>query len=210
MSSASPAQPKVSKPLLIALGVLVIAALVYLLVVLPKQSAPVTDVAEAQAPVAPSEPAVAAETPAGGDSASEQPEQPSFEVFNARDPFDQLVVDADSAAVGGTTDTGATSPTDTTTPAPATPVGGTDPTGSSTPAPNDGQTTVGTTTIALDDVFAEGGVDKVILVVNGEGYEGAEGETVADVTVLDIEGSCATMRYDDTRFILCEGEHVQK
>ena len=210
MSTASTDKPKVSKPLLIALGVLAVAALVYLLVVLPNQGGGVGEVDQAEAPV-PSESAAGSEVPAGdeGNETDARPQEPSFEVFSARDPFEQLVSDADPAPVGGTTDTGATTPTDGTAPALSAPVGGTDPSGS-TPAPGGGQTTVGTTTIALEDVFAEDGVDKVNLVINGEGYEAAEDDTVADVTVLDIEGSCATMRYEDTRFILCEGEHVQK
>ena len=212
MSSSDARSLRLSKPVMVILVVLVIAALAYLLVIMANQNAGVNEIEQAQATVPPSEPALGTESSevAGGETGTTEkpvtPEEPAFEVFSARDPFDQLVVDSTAPGVADTTDTGATVPSDTTT---QTPIGGTDPSGS-TPAPGGGQTTVGTTTIALEDVFAEDGVDKVNLVINGEGYEAAEDQTVADVTVLDIEGSCATMRYEDTRFILCEGEHVQK
>jgi hypothetical protein len=51
----------------------------------------------------------------------------------------------------------------------------------------------------------------VTVEVNSNGYEAAEGETVAGgLAVLDIADSCATMRFDGTRFILCEGERIEK
>ena len=50
-----------------------------------------------------------------------------------------------------------------------------------------------------------------VVVIDNEGYEARVGETVArKVEVLDIVGNCATMRYDDNRFILCEGEQIGK
>lgn len=50
-----------------------------------------------------------------------------------------------------------------------------------------------------------------LVVVDNEGFEAAEGDTVAGkVTVLDIAGNCATMRFEDNRFILCEGERIHK
>jgi hypothetical protein len=125
-------------------------------------------------------------------------------VFNARDPFDQLVVE-DAGGVGDTQETTSTPEADT-DPTTATPVDST-PTGSGEPA----QTSVGTTTIRLDEVFDEDRQDKVIVQVGADGYEAAEGETVAgSLTIMDIADSCATMRLDDTRFILCEGEQIRK
>lgn len=78
-------------------------------------------------------------------------------------------------------------------------------------AADQAQTSVDATAIVLEEVFDEDGQDVVIVQVGGEGYEAAEGDTVAgNLTVLDIADSCATMRFGDTRFILCEGEQIRK
>jgi hypothetical protein len=226
MSDTDVAAPRTRRPLVIALAVLLIAALAYGLIVVLNPGDGVQDVDQTQA-VAGSEPAgvaseptvVTPETPPEAEGTEEPSEagtaEPSFEVFNARDPFDQLAI-ADSGAVTDTEDTaatpavdtgpGTTTPADGTGPGTTTPADGT-PSGSGEPA----QTSVGTTTIRLDEVFDEDGEEKVIIQVGGDGYEAAEGETVADdLTVLDIADSCATMRLDDTRFILCEGEQIRK
>jgi hypothetical protein len=51
----------------------------------------------------------------------------------------------------------------------------------------------------------------VLVTLNGEGHRAGEGDTVdGSLTILDIAGNCATMRFDGTRFILCEGEHIRK
>lgn len=216
MTSSDAPASRFSPPLLIGLGVALAGALVFLLLVLPNRGG-VEDVDQTQADVG-SEPsavgsepsAVGSETPDGGVAATEEPaddvQEPSFEVFSARDPFDQLVTDVSADPVEGTQDTTApgddSTPGDTTTP---------DPDGSPAPPGGPSQTAVGTTTIRLDEVFMEEGEPRVLVQVNSDGYEAGEGDTVAgDLTVLEIEGSCATMRLDDTRFILCEGEQIRK
>ena len=241
MSTANQSSSAVSKPLMITLGVVVLAALGYLAITLLGGDA------AGDGPVAAgSEPgsAGASEVPGttvGGlepsDEASESPSEvaavePAFEVFDARDPFDQLVAEDTNPggeAVGDTqlTSTGAapveapppdlTDPTttDPTTIDPTTtdPTTGTptvdDPT--TTGAPKRSQTTVEGTTIMLDDVYITGGDEIAVVVVDAEGYEAREGETAGGkVEVLDIAGNCATMRYNDNRFILCEGEQIRK
>ena len=238
MSSADTPARQVSRPLLIALAVLGVAVLAYVLLVLPnlggdvEQAAPLGSEPVTGVPVpGGSEPAVGEPAPsepgdqAPVDEASETAADPSFEVFNARDPFEQLVVD-DTGGAGATTDTGAV---DGTTDTGA--VGGTTDTGGGTgsgggsgagaggsgdggttgPADDGAQQTVGTTTIRLEEVFDDGGTATVLVLVDDEGYEATEGETVAgDLTVLDIAGNCATMRFEARRFILCEGEQVRK
>jgi hypothetical protein len=202
MSDAPASQAR--RPLLIVLGVLVVAALAYLLLVAPNQG--VEQVDQTQAIVG-SEPAVAAgdaeqASEAPSEASSEGPEEPSFEIFSARDPFDQLVEEE----VGG-------GGSDTTTPSGET-VTETEPTqdeDSSGTSGEPAQAEVGVTTIRLDDVFRDGEQDMVTVEVNSNGYEAAEGETVAGgLAVLDIADSCATMRFDGTRFILCEGERIEK
>jgi hypothetical protein len=199
VTTPTPDRPAVSRPLLIVVGLVAIAAVAYLLLA-SGQSEDVAAVDPA-APGISSEPAVPPAEPAEPTETSSEIEavEPTFDVFSARDPFDQLV--ANTTGTDGSV--GTTTPTSTTTPAPDT-----------TPtAPSDdrAQTTVGTTTIRLDEVFRQDGTDKVLVQVNSDGYEAAEDETVAEnLTVLDIEDSCATMRFEDTRFILCEGEQIRK
>lgn len=239
MSSGDAPAPRVRAPLLIGLGVMLVAALAYVLLVLPGQDG-VSDVDETQA-VGPEPAPAPAPTgaPDGGEPSevpSEEPgdggDGPSFEVFGARDPFEQLVSDDTPDGVGDTQDTAApdgtlappvTQPDDTgeggvpgqggAPAAPATPGDGAAPGDGTSPGSSGGRSdaTVGTTTIRLEEVFADGGTDMVLVLVNSDGYEAAEGETVAgSLTVLDIEDSCATMRYDGRRFVLCEGEQVRK
>lgn len=215
MSSATQSGQQPSKPLLYVLGIVLIAAAAYLVVSLVGGG---DETAEGIEPgvAAGSEVATAPTADGGGANASEDPSEiaavePTFEVFDARDPFEQLVADGTGSADSGTVDT--TQPTSS-TPTATEPAGSTTPTGDTAPStPSSGgpsQTTVGATTIKLEDVYRDGGEEIAVVVVDDEGYEAAEGETVADVTVLDIEGSCATMRYEDNRFILCEGEQIQK
>lgn len=210
-----------SKPLLIVLGVLVLAALAYFLLILPNQGDSADTVDQAQAPAG-SEPAIVpdagdATEPGDGElpvaESTETAAEPSYEVFSARDPFDQLVADSEGGAVGETQDT--TAPVGGTAPPPLPPaVPGEDTPDTDTPDPVTGgpaQTTVGLTTIMLEEIFSDGGVDIALVRVDNEGYEAAEGDTVAGgLTVLDIEDNCATMRFEDRRFILCEGEQIQK
>lgn len=219
MSTADTPKRQVSPALLIGLGVVAAIAVGFLAVML--LSGGDDDLAaDGSGPVAiASEPATVATEPAASEDPSEVVDndavEQTFEVFDARDPFDQLVAD-DTTGAGAADDTvGTTQPATSTTPTDgATPVDGTQPTGATPPAPagpGPSQTTVGATTILLDDVFTQGGVETAVVVVDDEGYEAREGDTVAGkVTVLDIAGSCATMRFEDKRFILCEGEQIQK
>jgi hypothetical protein len=205
MTTPTTDRPAVSRPLMIVLGLVAIAVVAYLLLA-GGRSPDVAAVDPAASEIS-SEVAVPPVEPAEPTEGS--PEiaavEPTFNVFNARDPFDQLVADTTGTddSVGTTTPTSTTPGTDTSQPSTDT-----------TPGADSGdgaQTTVGTTTIRLDEVFREGGTDKVLVQVNSDGYEAAEGETVAgSLTVLDIEDSCATMRFTDTRFILCEGEQIRK
>jgi len=225
MTDAEAPVTRVSKPVLIVLGVLAVVALVYLVLVLPNQGDGV-DAVDRSGAVVVSEPAVVGSEPAvvvpdadaseAGDLPLAEPTEtaadPSFEVFSARDPFEQLVTDDTGGAgvIDGTTETSApTAPVDDTTnvsPPPAD-----DPALLPPVVEDPAQTTVGTTTIMLQEIYRDDGVDTALVLVDNEGYEAAEGETVAgDLTVLDIEGNCATMRFDERRFILCEGEQIQK
>jgi hypothetical protein len=215
MSDTDAPAPQTRRLLLIGLGVLVVAALAYLLLVVPNQG--VEDVDQTQAVVG-SEPAVVGSEPEVAPSApaedstelpSDAPQEPSFEVFSARDPFDQLVVeDSGTGGSDGTQDTTTPSDgTDTATDPDPAQDGGSPDTSTGEPA----QAEVGVTTIRLDEVFSEGGEQKVIVEVNSDGYEAAESETVAGgLKVLDIADSCATMSFDGNRFILCEGERIEK
>jgi len=227
MTAADTPATQVSRPLVIVLGVLMVGALIYFLLVLPNQGDGVDAVDQSGAVVV-SEPAVVGSEPAvvvpdadasePGDlpvaESTETAADPSFEVFSARDPFEQLVTDdtggAGAGAVDGTTETSApTTPVDDTVNASPSPAD--DPALLPPVAEDPAQTTVGTTTIMLQEIFRDDGVDTALVLVDAEGYEAAEGETVAgDLTVLDIEGNCATMRFDERRFILCEGEQIQK
>lgn len=214
MSTPTPGGQQVSRPLLILLGVVALLAVGYLLITMlggsdddviagaPSEVAP-TEVVPGDGVVDPDEP-----VEAGSEIAAVEP---TFEVFDARDPFDQLVVEDANAGEVGTTQPASdttTDPTGTTDPASEAPAVD-DP--SSTSSPGQSQTTVGGTTIMLEDVYTTGGQEVAVIVIDAEGYEAREGETVAGkVEVLDIAGNCATMRYDDNRFILCEGEQIRK
>ncbi|MBW3603411.1 MAG: hypothetical protein KY460_00650 [Actinobacteria bacterium] len=202
MSTPTTEQSRVSRPLLIVLGVVAVAAVAYLALTLLTGSDEAA--VEAAGPVP-----TGSEVPEASEAATVDPTEdpseiaavePTFEVFDARDPFEQLV--ADDTGGGGSDTVGTTAPASDTTPA----VDGTPPTDG-----DPSQTTVGGTTILLEDVFSAGGTKTALVVVDNEGYEATAGETVAGkVTVLDIAGNCATMRFEDRRFILCEGEQIQK
>jgi hypothetical protein len=196
MSSAD--SPQVSRGLLVTLGVALgvgVLALLYLYVVQP-----LLGDAEEVAQTIPS-PAATDPSPEPGESPEpealdDEPVSETFEVFTARDPFQQLVV-----VPASQTGTGSPSPSPTGTASPT-------PTGTPTTPPD---AVVGGTTIRLVDVFTDGGVEKILVTVNGTGYEVAQGETFADrFRVLDITGQCATLLFGDSRFTLCEGEQIRK
>lgn len=217
MSTPTAGRQPVSRPLLIVLGVAVLAALGYVLFAM--SSSPDDELAAA----APSEPVVAESEPAAPPLDPKLPSEagseiaavePTFEVFQARDPFEQLVANdtgSGDATIGTTTPVSAVTPVDGSDPTVGAPPVVTDPAPTNAPGGGQSQTSVGGTTIMLEEIFSDGGEDTALVRVDDEGYEATEGETVAgDLTVLDIAGNCATMRFDDRRFILCEGEQIQK
>jgi len=71
---------------------------------------------------------------------------------------------------------------------------------------------VGGTTVTLVDVFeGKNGKPRAAVTLNGEGYNASEGDTFGDrFRMLDISELCATMRLEDSRFTLCEGEEILK
>lgn len=214
MSTPTADRPQASRPLLIALAVVAVAAVAYLALTLLSSpgDGELTAVGPSDAPV----PSADGTAPPATDEETEDPDEiaavePTFEVFDARDPFEQLVSD-DTGGGGG--EVGTTQPASDTT-STEQPVDGSAPTDATPPGSTGGspsQTTVGSTTILLDDVFtSDAGEKTALVVVDDEGFEATEGDTVAGkVTVLDIAGNCATMRYEDKRFILCEGEQITK
>lgn len=152
----------------------------------------------------------------------------TFEVFAARDPFQQLVPDSDASGEPGTGGTpapgGGGTPAPTGSPAPGgSPSPGASPTTSPSPgtgggggtgggsgdAPSDAR--VGATSIKLVDVFEEDGEPRVLVTVNGTAYRVGEGDTFGGrFKVLDISGDCATFLFGDSRFVLCRGESIRK
>jgi hypothetical protein len=210
-------EPAVRRPLLIALGALAALAGLWFLVLAPMlNSADEDDTFVVERPPRPaaaeslgtapdSAPGTApgaapGEEPSAGDLLPE-----SYEVFSARDPFHELVSDdqgsggtpvaqpvvqpgAPDGSTGGSTD------------------GGSEPDGSG----SDGAQ-VGGTDVKLVDVYDAEGVERAIVSVNGRTHDVAEGETFAErFRMLDISGSCATILFGDSRFVLCEGEEIRK
>jgi hypothetical protein len=159
-------------------------------------------------------PITTAESPgsaAAGTTATTAPPAPDlpngeFDVFATRNPFEPAVqvtsdtTDAGTVPNAGTTDAGtsgsstqAGTPTDTTPPA----------TGS--PQPSAG------TTVALIDVFDQGGVTMARVQVGSTVYTVAAGQTFAtSYKVVSISGTCGQFLYGDSPFSLCEGEQVIK
>lgn len=132
----------------------------------------------------------------------------TVEVVNARDPFEQLVVD--SSGGGATTEGTGTTNTDTTnTDTTNTSTGGS---GGGSDGSGQDQADVGSTTITLVDIYTgDDDVQRASVEVNNTGYDVLEGETFADrFQLLDIADTCATMLFGDSRFTLCEGDAVRK
>lgn len=265
MSTADGGQ-QVSRPLQILLGVVVGLAALYALwtfVLSPLlggdddlvEDAPIVAPAPADGDDVPGDTDVpvdgATEVPdiddvAGGLLGAPVPE--TFEIFTARDPFQQLVVEAgeeggqqvaadvpdgavsdddadrDDDADDGDSGTPAATPTQPTTTSdagagnedgeaaaegddlttqgqrPATPREIYDPQAS----------TAGNTAVTLTAVSADG-TEQVTVTIDEVDHVVTEGEVFADrFQLLDIDGRCATMLYGDSRFVICEGETIQK
>jgi hypothetical protein len=185
--------------LVILLGVLggvVVLALLWLFVIDPLFLAEDIDEPVVQPPPPPAEEVEPEPTP------EPTPVPETFEVFTARDPFQQLAQPAVAAPPAAPT----APPADPTAP-PADP---TAPPADPDAPPPDAE--VGATRVRLVDVFVDDdGVQKVLVTVNGTGHEVAEGEEFAGrFRVLDISPPCATFLFGDSRFVLCMGEEIRK
>ena len=132
-----------------------------------------------------------------------QPVPETFEVFTARDPFQQLVVDdtVAAAADGGEADPDSDdAEIDVDVDA--------DPDDDSEP-PEDAE--VDGTTVRLEEVFADDAGSRAQITVNARGYDVAEGDDFASrFRLLELSDRCATLLYGDQRFTLCEGETIRK
>ena len=121
-----------------------------------------------------------------------------FDVFATRNPFEpavQVTPDTGEPSTGPprTPVVGPTTPSDTTPPA----------TGS--PEPSAG------TTVALIDVFDQGGVTMARVQVGSTVYTVAAGQTFAtSYKVVSLSGTCGQFLFGDSPFSLCEGEQVIK
>ncbi|CAN5745957.1 hypothetical protein BH23ACT8_BH23ACT8_08220 [soil metagenome] len=195
-------QPPVSKGLLITLGVVLALAAAFGLwtfVVQPLlgEEPAVSDVTAPPGQTSPSP------TPSTAPSERPGPAPETFEVFNARDPFQQLVSPPQEAtATSGTASATAASPS----PAPSA-----SPAPSGSPAPPPEETVDGTTVTLVDVITDASGEQAVQVTVNGTGYTAREGETFAErFKVLDIDGDCATFLFGDSRFTLCKGDTIRK
>ena len=194
MSKPATAAPAVNRKLLVALGALVVGTLLVMFVVLPLFS---DDAALVEVPNAAGVPAPPA--PDGGDEEAEdgEPVPETFEVFSARDPFQQLV-----------TEEGQRPPQET----PVDPgTAGSQPAGSqaATATPTvAGDAQVGATTVHLAEVI-DG--KRVRVLVNDASYEVAQGDAFAEhFRLLEITDGCATLLFGDNRFALCQGEQIRK
>ncbi len=128
----------------------------------------------------------------------------TFEVFDARDPFQQLVVEEESFSPaadggGGDGDVGGDGDGD----------GDDDGDGDSQPSSS---ATVSGTTFRLVEVYEDSSGESVVQVtVNDTGYDVTEGDDFAGrFRLLEVDDPCATFLYGDQRFTLCEGESILK
>lgn len=173
---SAPNEPRVKPKMLVALGIVVVAVLAFVFVVNPLLLGGDEEDLALPVPTGP-RPPVASPAP---DVDEDVPE--SFEVFSARDPFQQLV------SFDGTPGPGST-------PIPA--------------PPSDGD--AGETHLALTGVILDGGgTPRAVLVVDGVEHQPAEGEQFAGrLSLVDIAEQCATVAVGDARVALCAGEEIR-
>ena len=199
MSAQPEPKPRVSKGLLYTLAGVVVLALIGLFVLLPLMSGdaaleePTVAVADPQATPAPEV------EPTPEPSEELPPIVETFEVFSARDPFQQLVNESSDvvAVVGDPTVDGGTTATPTTG----------DP---AVNTPSDSTSEDGTK-VVVEDVFVEDDVDSVLLTANGTAYTLVEGDTFAtNWRVEAIDDPCVTLLYGDQARLVCEGESIRK
>lgn len=120
-----------------------------------------------------------------------------FDVFATRNPFEPAIQVVDETTPTDTGDTGSTGAGST--PPPTTPPA----TGS--PEPSAG------TTVALLDVFDQGGVTMAQIQVGSTQYTVAAGQTFAvSYKVVSLSGTCGQFLYGDSPFSLCENEQITK
>ncbi|MBA2530082.1 MAG: hypothetical protein H0V19_09035 [Euzebyales bacterium] len=235
----------VNRTLLIALAAVAALALLFFFVVRPllltEEGDAGTDIDVTGQPSEGASPGVALGDP--DSDADERKGKPggrrpgeTFEVFNARDPFQQLVSDAAPESAGadgeggagddgtdGTVD-GGTGATDGTVDGGT---GATDGTVDGGTGATDGtvdggeagaddrsgdDATVGGTTVTLVDAFtSRKGNPKATVTVNATGYIVREGEVFADrLQLLEVSQECSTLRFGDSCITLCEGEQIRK
>lgn len=132
-----------------------------------------------------------------GPAVNPGPVPETFEVFTARDPFQQLVLLTPP-------------PSQPAAPAPTpSPLASGSP-GPVSPAAPTSNARIGATSVKLVDVFDAEGSSAALVTVNGSGYEVREADEFAgSFRALDISGACATFLFGDSRFTLCEGEQIR-
>jgi hypothetical protein len=145
-------------------------------------------------------------TPHGGDqtgpttTAPGQPSLPNgqFDVFATRNPFEPAVEVTPDTTETTTPAAGGTTPD--TTPADTTPT---------TAAPS--QNPSAGTTVAVIDVFQQGGTTVAVVQVGSTQYTVAAGQVFAgSYKVVSLSGTCGQFMFGDSPFSLCEGQQVIK
>jgi hypothetical protein len=122
-----------------------------------------------------------------------------FDVFATRNPFEPAIEVVSETTPEGTGEPAGGSTGAGSTPPPATPPA----TGS--PEPSSG------TTVALLDVFDQGGVTMARIQVGSTQYTVAAGQTFAvSYKVVSLSGTCGQFLYGDSPFSLCENEQITK
>lgn len=147
----------------------------------------------------------------------------TFEVFTARDPFEQLVVDEPEPIAPDPDDPDPLDP-DPDDPDPLDPPDPVDPDNDNDdpvitpgdPDDPDDDVTVNGTTIELEEIYDDDGTPTAQVTVNRRGYDVTEGQDFAQtLRLLSIDDPCVELRYrdrrgEDLRFTLCEGETIRK
>ena len=207
-----------NRTLLISLGGVAAAVLLFVFVVSPLLFGG-DDVDEGPVEVADAsddddiahEPAEDPEAETIADEGQAQPVPETFEVFTARDPFQQLVVDdaIPASAEPGEGDGDGDGDGDD-----ADGDGDSDGSEDDDDSDDDGEPSdveVDGTTVRLEEVFGGDDGDRAQVTVNARGYDVAEGDDFASrFRLLELSDQCATLLYGDQRFTLCEGETIRK
>ncbi|MGZ4689342.1 MAG: hypothetical protein ACXVKA_14890 [Acidimicrobiia bacterium] len=121
-----------------------------------------------------------------------------FDVYATRDPFEPAIEVTPINDTGGSSSTGTS--TDTT------PTNGT--TTDTTPA---SQNPSAGTTVAVIDVFDQGGTTTAVVQVGSTQYTVAAGQVFAtNYKVVSLSGTCGQFLFGDSPFSLCKGEQVIK